>query len=179
MLTVIAGCSDLKLGDFHELMDLVGALFFSSPATGNYVVSQSVMIKLGFVFAAVMVLFALGLSIVSIFLWKFYSDTGLIEQESQKKEESFRTILERQKATSERVCSVVLQVSHDIRSPLSVLSLVIPTLSGLPEEKREIVLRAAKKINDMANKLLQTGQTALKEVQALESQGPEPNKPDF
>jgi signal transduction histidine kinase len=46
------------------------------------------------------------------------------------------------------------QVSHDIRSPLSALNMVLGSLDGLPEEKRLIVRKATQRINDIANSLL-------------------------
>lgn len=47
------------------------------------------------------------------------------------------------------------QVAHDIRSPLSALTMVIGTLKDLPEEKKTLVLHATQRINDIANNLLQ------------------------
>lgn len=49
------------------------------------------------------------------------------------------------------------QVAHDIRSPLSALSMVIGTLKDLPEEKRILIRNATQRINDIANDLLQKG----------------------
>jgi signal transduction histidine kinase len=47
------------------------------------------------------------------------------------------------------------QVSHDIRSPLSALNMVVASLKDLPEDKRLIIRSAAQRINDIANGLLQ------------------------
>ena len=47
------------------------------------------------------------------------------------------------------------QVSHDIRSPLSALNMVVSSLSELPEDKRLIIKSSAQRINDIANLLLQ------------------------
>ncbi len=49
------------------------------------------------------------------------------------------------------------QVSHDIRSPLSALTMVIGTLKEIPEEKRLLIRNATQRINDIANDLLQKG----------------------
>lgn len=46
------------------------------------------------------------------------------------------------------------QVSHDIRSPLSALNLVVNSLDKVPEEKRLILRSATSRINDIANTLL-------------------------
>ncbi len=55
------------------------------------------------------------------------------------------------------------QVSHDIRSPLSALNMVMGTLKGLPEEKRLIIRSATQRINDIANQLLQKSKPELGE----------------
>lgn len=49
------------------------------------------------------------------------------------------------------------QVAHDIRSPLSALSMVMGTLKDIPEEKRILIRNATQRINDIANDLLQKG----------------------
>ncbi len=49
------------------------------------------------------------------------------------------------------------QVSHDIRSPLSALNMILTTLGELPEEKRMIIRNSTQRINDIANLLLQKG----------------------
>ncbi len=53
--------------------------------------------------------------------------------------------------------SMAVQVSHDIRSPLSALNMITGTLQGLPEEKWLIIRNATQRINDIANQLLQKG----------------------
>jgi signal transduction histidine kinase len=53
--------------------------------------------------------------------------------------------------------NVASQVSHDIRSPLSALSLMTSQLSSIPEEKRIIIRSAVNRINDIANDLLIKG----------------------
>jgi len=59
--------------------------------------------------------------------------------------------IERKIATAE----IASQVSHDIRSPLSALNMIVGTLQGLPEDKRHIIRSATQRINDIANQLLQ------------------------
>lgn len=46
------------------------------------------------------------------------------------------------------------QVSHDIRSPLSALNMLLRSTSGIPEEHRLILRNATQRINDIANQLL-------------------------
>lgn len=49
------------------------------------------------------------------------------------------------------------QVAHDIRSPLSALNMVIPSLDQVPENKRVLIRNAIGRINDIANSLLEKG----------------------
>ncbi len=53
------------------------------------------------------------------------------------------------------IYSIAQQVSHDIRSPLSALSLMTNQLSQIPEDKRIIIRSAVNRINDISNQLLQ------------------------
>lgn len=46
------------------------------------------------------------------------------------------------------------QVSHDIRSPLSALTMLTDRLSSLPEESRILLRSSVNRINDIANQLL-------------------------
>jgi anti-sigma regulatory factor (Ser/Thr protein kinase) len=57
------------------------------------------------------------------------------------------------------------QVSHDIRSPLSALNMIVTSLKELPEEKRLIIRNAAQRINDIANGLLQQSKGFEKKAQ--------------
>lgn len=50
--------------------------------------------------------------------------------------------------------SVYNQVAHDIRSPLSALSMVSSTLNDIPKEKKNLIIHAVQRINDIANDLL-------------------------
>lgn len=52
------------------------------------------------------------------------------------------------------------QVAHDIRSPLSALTMVTGALIEIPEDKRILIRNATQRINDIANELLQTGKPA-------------------
>jgi|GEM_PF-2967432 signal transduction histidine kinase len=50
------------------------------------------------------------------------------------------------------------QVSHDIRSPLSALMMVLDTTKEISEEKRLLVRHATQRINDIANELLKSSE---------------------
>ncbi len=65
-------------------------------------------------------------------------------------------IIQKEQAIREQanLGAMASQVSHDIRSPLSALSMVVGSLKELPEEKRLIVRGATQRINDIANNLL-------------------------
>lgn len=58
--------------------------------------------------------------------------------------------LEKEKTLSQ----ISSQVSHDIRSPLSALNMVLATSNDLDEERRLLVRNAVLRINDIANSLL-------------------------
>lgn len=51
------------------------------------------------------------------------------------------------------------QVAHDIRSPLSALTMITGSLTEIHEDKRILIRNATQRINDIANELLQTGKT--------------------
>lgn len=59
--------------------------------------------------------------------------------------------------SAEKSAQLVRQIAHDIRSPLSALNILIPTLSGIPEEKKIIITESLSRINDMASALLKRG----------------------
>ena len=54
------------------------------------------------------------------------------------------------------VNQMATQVSHDIRSPLSALNIVIGSLKDISEEKRSLIRNATQRITDIANQLLKT-----------------------
>lgn len=53
------------------------------------------------------------------------------------------------------ILNVTRQVSHDIRSPLSALSMAVTSLKNFPEEQRLLIRNSVQRINDIANELLQ------------------------
>ena len=55
---------------------------------------------------------------------------------------------------SERHAEFARQVGHDIRSPLAALNMVVAMGKGVPEDQRLVMRSAAKRINDIANSLL-------------------------
>jgi len=55
---------------------------------------------------------------------------------------------------SKTIAMLAQQVSHDIRSPLSALNMILQNLNQVPEEKRLIIRNAVERINDIANTLL-------------------------
>lgn len=59
------------------------------------------------------------------------------------------------KKVNEAILLQAKQVAHDIRSPLSVLNLLVPTLSSTENEKTELLNAAMKRVNDIAEELLQ------------------------
>jgi len=63
-------------------------------------------------------------------------------------------------AVAEALFNLSRQVSHDIRSPLSALNMVVSTLTDLPEEKQMVIKSALGRINDIANQLLKKSKNA-------------------
>ena len=65
--------------------------------------------------------------------------------------QAYRSVeLERDQALS----TVAAQVSHDIRSPLSALNIVVAQLQDIPDAHRELIAGATARINAIANDLL-------------------------
>lgn len=72
--------------------------------------------------------------------------------EQIKSEEEFK-IKATQVASQAKLAA---QVSHDIRSPLAALNMVLMDVASLQENKRLLIRRAVNRINDIANNLLQS-----------------------
>lgn len=60
---------------------------------------------------------------------------------------------ERQQAKV-RIGEVVIRVAHDIRSPLTILNIMLSSTVALPEESRILVRNVLNRVNDIANNLL-------------------------
>ncbi|MCB0350125.1 MAG: HAMP domain-containing histidine kinase [Bdellovibrionales bacterium] len=65
--------------------------------------------------------------------------------------------LEIQNEVSSSLNSMAAQVAHDIRSPLSALNIVMTQLPDMPKEQDDLIRNAIKRINDIANSLLERG----------------------
>lgn len=77
---------------------------------------------------------------------------GFIKEHIASKIEVERQQLLLQK--NESLVSFASQVSHDIRSPLSALNMVLSQLNQIPEDRRIIIRSAVQRINDIANTML-------------------------
>lgn len=64
---------------------------------------------------------------------------------------------EKQYTTAKITVELSKQVSHDIRSPLAALSMLLNQLETIPEEKRILIRSSVHRINDIANSLLNQG----------------------
>ncbi len=76
----------------------------------------------------------------------------IIQKLSSTKLELERVNLEKEK--QQLLGLLARQVAHDIRSPLSALTMVASDLKEIPEEKRQLVRSAVQRINDIATDLL-------------------------
>ena len=70
------------------------------------------------------------------------------------REEKNKILLTFEKNIAAVTIAQAQQVAHDIRSPLSALNIMIPSMNALPEENRVIIRQAIQRINDIANELL-------------------------
>lgn len=70
-----------------------------------------------------------------------------------KLSDSYLEIQIREKAVL--ISQVASQVSHDIRSPLAALSMILNQINQIPEMQRIIIRSSVNRINDIANDLLQ------------------------
>jgi signal transduction histidine kinase len=75
--------------------------------------------------------------------------------ETLKRQEEERQVRARLEASS----LLAKQVSHDIRSPLSALNMVLGCLGEIQEEKRILIRDSVRRINDIANNLLERGKS--------------------
>lgn len=75
----------------------------------------------------------------------------------KEKSEKERTLFELELKHSKMLIEVASQTSHDIRSPLSALTMLVSTLDEISEDKRILIRNATQRINDIANDLLQKG----------------------
>ncbi len=95
------------------------------------------------------------------------TSTGVFSQSLMEKspieiKPLLESILELQHNISETKSQAMLgkmasQVSHDIRSPLAALEMILPSTHELPEDKRLIIRNAINRIRDIANSLLKVG----------------------
>lgn len=76
----------------------------------------------------------------------------LFRRSKSQVEERHQIMIEKRR--SETAHEIAKQVSHDIRSPLSALNMVVSTLDSLPEDRHQIIKHATQRINDIANSLL-------------------------
>jgi signal transduction histidine kinase len=65
-----------------------------------------------------------------------------------------KIVLENKNHVQEKLSEKAAQVSHDIRSPLAALEMVVGQLGELPEDKRLLVRNSVHRIRDIANDLL-------------------------
>lgn len=79
----------------------------------------------------------------------FYNENmiqGVRYQEARRQNESFRY--------NHRLIETAEQVSHDIRSPLSALTMIIGSLDETQIAEKQIILDTARRINEIAGRLL-------------------------
>jgi len=112
-------------------------------------------------------LYILGLWILMVILSLIF-----IPSIKRKMQSSFENELKWQRA--ETLFDIASQVSHDIRSPLASLQMLLTQLDQVSEEKRIMIRNAVNRINDISNHLLERSKIAKASSENLSS--PEHNK---
>lgn len=79
---------------------------------------------------------------------------GHLRQEVSRSKKAEEELLKRQ--IEEEKILIAHQVSHDIRSPLSVLRMALDEVSGVALEQRLMIENAIQRINDISDNLLQS-----------------------
>jgi signal transduction histidine kinase len=153
-----------------QILFLIAPLFFKSPqfftSIAKFVDSFSLPVS-GFI---------VGTIIVWINIQRFQtlidnlrlkhelaeSRHALLQKEKEKVQEiAFELEIAKNElikyAENKAMVEVAAQVAHDIRSPLSALTMVIGMLKDLPKDKKELLLNATKRIDGIANDLLNKG----------------------
>jgi len=131
--------------------------FFSKTQSVNIYFDEDKTIllgKLNFTYAwANWSLYVLGFWILLVIL-----SLIIIPNIKKKMQISFDNELKWQRA--ETMFDIASQVSHDIRSPLASLQILLTSLDHFPEEKRIMIRNAVNRINDISNHLLERSKVA-------------------
>jgi signal transduction histidine kinase len=107
------------------------------------------------VLAKIIFVYSLATAIViaalaSMVLFLFFA--VLFVRARQRLRERYQMIIERTQAEAAQLLAA--QVSHDIRSPLGALSIMVSTLTEVPDEKRALINSAMHRINGIASDIL-------------------------
>lgn len=78
----------------------------------------------------------------------------IVTREEQVKNEKELLRLSEIASINQALSIQAKQVAHDIRSPLSVLNMIIPIFSDESEEKKDLIKQAVERINNIASELL-------------------------
>ncbi|AZZ37479.1 hypothetical protein CIK05_11970 [Bdellovibrio sp. qaytius] len=78
----------------------------------------------------------------------------IVAREEQIKNETELLRLSEIATINEALSTQAKQVAHDIRSPLSVLNMIVPLLTDASDEKKDLINQAVERINSIASELL-------------------------
>jgi len=99
-----------------------------------------------------------GLYILGLWILMVVLSLIFIPSIKRKMQASFENELKWQRA--ETLFDIASQVSHDIRSPLASLQMLITQLDHMSEDKRILIRNAVNRINDISNHLLERSKMA-------------------
>lgn len=96
----------------------------------------------------------LGCTIGIFFFLIYFAGHASTRRNDLKHKVEKMELLLRAESTQAELGTLAAQVSHDIRSPLTALNMVLAQLSNIPESHRLLIKSAIGRINDIANSML-------------------------
>lgn len=96
---------------------------------------------------------------ISLSLSALFASFTAFAIQQREKAQTLRLLKEKsdELIKSQAISNLASQISHDVRSPLAALNMVVGSLGQLPEEKRLLIRSSVQRINDIANNLLEQG----------------------
>ena|GEM_PF-3698402 len=157
VLTVLATYLPYYIGWF---------LFFSSPDDTTLLIQNSF-----YIFSAIIIAFFIAEYNENL-RQKELSSRLLLNNELETRNQIIESktkealALELEAQESRIISDIARQVSHDIRSPISAMNLVVGSLKELPPAKTQLLSDSIRRINEIANDLLNRSKNIIKQAAA-------------